>query len=74
MVVTFIGIVVPLLITAPNVLCAIVAGAVAVLLRELPNQLGLIAGALSGIGAAMSLDALSERVVGESAKEGSKTR
>lgn len=60
MVVTFIGIVVPLLITFPNLLCAIVAGAVAVILRELPNQLGLVTGALSGIGAAMVLDLMSK--------------
>ena len=53
MVVTFIGIVVPLLRSVPMVLCAVVAGAVALLLRDWPNQLGLMLGALAGIGAAL---------------------
>lgn len=58
MVVTFIGIVVPLLRNAPMVLCAVVAGAVSLLLREWPNQLGLMIGALTGIAVAMVVDAL----------------
>ena len=53
MVVTFIGIVVPLLRSVPMVLCAIIAGAVAFLLREWPNQSGLMLGALAGIAAAL---------------------
>lgn len=62
MVVTFIGIVVPLLINLPTLFCAVSAGAVAVLLRDLPHQLGLISGAVIGISAAMLLDALRERL------------
>lgn len=53
MVVTFIGIVVPLLRNVPMILCAVVAGAVSLLLREWPNQLGLMLGALAGIAVAM---------------------
>lgn len=49
MVVTFIGIVIPLLVNAPMVLCALVAGSVSLLCRDWPNQLGLMAGALSGM-------------------------
>lgn len=57
MVVTFIGIVVPLLRSVPMVLCAVVAGAVSFLLREWPNQLGLMLGALAGIVVAMLVEA-----------------
>ena len=53
MVVTFIGIVVPILRNVPMILCAVVAGAVSLLLREWPNQLGLMLGALAGIAVAM---------------------
>lgn len=53
MVVTFIGIVVPLLVNAPMILCAVVAGAVSFLLREWSNQIGLMLGALAGIAVAM---------------------
>ena len=53
MVVTFIGIVVPLLRSTPMILCAIVAGAVSLLLRDAPNQLGLMAGSLAGIAVGM---------------------
>lgn len=53
MVVTFIGIVVPLLRNVPMVLCAVVAGGVSLWLREWPNQIGLMLGALSGIAIAM---------------------
>ncbi|PIE35143.1 MAG: branched-chain amino acid ABC transporter permease, partial [Gammaproteobacteria bacterium] len=49
MVVTFIGIVVPLLVTMPMMLCAVVAGTVSLALRDLPNQLGLMVGALAGM-------------------------
>jgi len=53
MVVTFIGIVVPLLRTCPMLLCALVAGIAALLLRDLPHQIGLMLGSLLGIGVAM---------------------
>ncbi len=49
MVVTFIGIVVPLLRSVPMILCALVAGAVSLWLRDVPNQLGLLLGSLAGI-------------------------
>lgn len=53
LVVTFIGIVVPLLRSIPMVLCAVVAGGVAVLLRDLPHQAGLMLGSVAGIIMAM---------------------
>jgi len=49
MVVTFIGIVVPLIRHWPMLLCALVSGATALLLHSLPHQLGLILAALCGI-------------------------
>lgn len=61
MVVTFIGIVVPLLRNAPMILCAVVAGAVSLLLREWPNQVGLMLGALAGIMVAMLAEAAQGR-------------
>ncbi len=56
MVVTFIGIVVPLLRRVPMVLCAVVAGGVSLWLREWPNQVGLMLGSLTGIAIAMLAD------------------
>ncbi len=61
MVVTFIGIVVPLLRNVPMILCAVVAGAVSLLLREWPNQLGLMLGALAGIAVAMLAEVAGRR-------------
>lgn len=49
--VTFIGIVVPQLINLPRTLAAVTAGLLALLLRDMPHQLGLIISALAGIGA-----------------------
>lgn len=49
MVVTFIGIIVPLLRNLPMIACALVSGAVAVACHALPHQLGLMAGALAGM-------------------------
>jgi len=49
MVVSFIGIVVPLIQTFPMLMCALVAGLVALAANDLPHQLGLMAGALAGI-------------------------
>lgn len=51
MVVTFIGIVVPLIRSWPMLLCACTAAVVALLFHELPHQLGLIIGAVCGIAA-----------------------
>jgi len=59
MVVTFIGIVVPLLRTMPMLVCALVAGASALLFHSLPHQLGLIAGALCGIVAGLITQSIS---------------
>lgn len=56
MVVTFIGIVVPLLRTSPMLVCAIVAGAVSTVFRHLPNQIGLMLGAVTGMAIAMLLE------------------
>ena len=58
MVVTFIGIVVPLVKSLPMLLCAAVAGAAAVLLKGLPNNLGLIAAALAGMAAGVVFETL----------------
>ena len=49
MVVSFIGIVVPMLINRPMVVCAIVAGVTASVLRDLPHQLGLMCAAIAGV-------------------------
>jgi predicted branched-subunit amino acid permease len=51
MVVTFIGIVVPMVRTRPLLVSVIVAGGAALIFYDLPNQLGLIAAALLGIAA-----------------------
>ena len=63
MAVTFIGIVVPMLLTRPMVLAALAAGAVAVLARDWPHQLGLMAGADAGVAAGM----LAQRAAGRKA-------
>ena len=49
--VTFIGIVVPLLRTRPLLLSAVVSGAAALMLNDMPNKLGLLIAALLGIAA-----------------------
>ncbi len=49
MIVTFIGIVVPLLNTRPMLACAVVAGVTAVAASGLPNNLGLIVAAFAGM-------------------------
>jgi len=51
MVVTFIGIVVPMLRNWPMILSAVVAGLTAVLAHDLPNQSGLLLAAATGISA-----------------------
>ena len=74
MVVTFIGIVIPLLKNVPMVLCAVVAGAVSFLLRDWPNQVGLMLGALAGIGIAMVFDVGGEGAEGGERGEGEKRK
>lgn len=49
MVVTFIGIVVPLIRHWPMLLCALTSGVAALLMHSLPHQLGLILASLCGI-------------------------
>lgn len=58
MVVTFIGIVVPLVATRPMLLAAVVAGIVAILAYPLPNQSGLMVAAFAGIAAGMVAETL----------------
>lgn len=59
MLVTFIGIVVPMLVTRPMVACALTSGLVAVVARGLPYNLGLMVGALAGIAVGFALESLS---------------
>jgi 4-azaleucine resistance transporter AzlC len=56
MVVSFIGIVMPLLNTRPYWVATIVAGVVSVLANPLPYKLGLMLGALAGIAVGLALD------------------
>ena len=58
MVVTFVGITVPLIINRPMLACAIVAALVAVLSNGLPNRLGLMLAALAGIAAGLLVEML----------------
>jgi 4-azaleucine resistance transporter AzlC len=57
MVVTFIGIVVPMVKTRPMLLCAVVAGIVSVLGRGIPNNGGLMLAAFAGIAAGVIAEA-----------------
>jgi 4-azaleucine resistance transporter AzlC len=52
----FLGLLIPLLRDRPTVVAALVGGAVALAARELPLNLGLLAGAAAGIGAGMLAD------------------
>lgn len=56
MVVTFVGIVVPLLVSRPLVVCALVASVVAVLTAGMPNKLGLLVAAGAGIAAGVAAE------------------
>lgn len=49
MVVTFIGIVVPMVVTRPLLFSALIAGSVAIIANPLPNKLGLMVASLAGI-------------------------
>lgn len=49
MIVTFIGMIVPMARSRPAVVSVLVAGAVALLANDLPNQLGLLVAALAGV-------------------------
>lgn len=61
MVVTFIGIVVPFIVNRPMLICAIVAGIVAVFAADLPNNSGLMVAAFAGIAAGMIAEMMSNK-------------
>ncbi len=61
MVVTFIGIIVPLIINRPMLLCALVAGAAGVLTYNMPNKLGLMVAAVLGIAAGVIAESAQNR-------------
>ena len=61
LVVTFIGIVVPLIVNRPMLVCAAVAGITGVLTYDIPNRLGLMVAALAGITAGMIVEAFNNR-------------
>lgn len=65
MVVTFVGIVVPLVKTRPMLVCALVAGIVAIIAYPLPNRAGLMVAAFAGIAAGIYFEYLQK---GEKAK------
>lgn len=56
LVVTFVGMLIPGLRSRPMVVCAVVAGAAALLLAGLPNRLGLLAAALAGVAAGVFVE------------------
>lgn len=56
MVVTFLGIVIPLIVNRPMLICAVAAGIVAVLTNDMPNKSGLMVAAFTGIAAGMSAE------------------
>lgn len=58
MVVTFIGIVVPMVVNWPMLVCALVAGGVGILCHDLPHNLGLIVAALAAMGAGFAVETL----------------
>lgn len=61
MVVTFVGIVVPLIATRPMLASVVVAGVAAVLTNDMPNKLGLMVAAAAGIAAGLAGEALTNR-------------
>jgi 4-azaleucine resistance transporter AzlC len=71
MVVTFIGIVIPLIVNRPMLICAVVAGVTAVLTNSLPNKLGLMVAALVGIAAGMIAE---EKLLTQSRNERKETQ
>jgi len=64
MVVTFIGIVVPLISGRPELISVLAAGAVAVAANGLPNRLGLMVAALAGIAAGVIAETMQKPPVG----------
>lgn len=61
MVVTFIGILVPLIVNRPMLVCAVVAGVVGVVTYDMPNKLGLMVAAVVGIMAGMVAEGFNHR-------------
>jgi 4-azaleucine resistance transporter AzlC len=61
MVVTFIGIVVPLIVNRPMLVCALTAGLAGIVTYNMPNRLGLIVAALVGITAGLLAEIYSQR-------------
>ena len=61
MVVTFIGIVVPFITSRPMLLCAVVAGATAMMTTGVPNRMGLMIAAICGISAGVAAEWWSRR-------------
>ena len=61
MVVTFIGIAIPLVINRPMLVCAIAAGVTGILTNHMPNKLGLMVAAIIGIAAGMVAESLVKR-------------
>lgn len=61
MVVTFIGIVVPLVITRPMVICALVSGVVSILAYDLPNKSGLMVASFAGIAAGILIETMRDK-------------
>ena len=56
MIVTFIGMLVPMVRTRPTLGAVLVSGAAALALRSLPHQLGLVTAALAGVAAGVLLE------------------
>jgi 4-azaleucine resistance transporter AzlC len=61
LVVTFIGIIVPLIVTRPMLVCAVVAAITGVLTYPIPNRLGLMVAAVAGIAAGMIAEEINNR-------------
>lgn len=60
MTVTFLGIIVPMIVNRPMLLCAVAAGVTAVIANPLPHKLGLMVAALVGIAVGYVAESLSK--------------
>jgi 4-azaleucine resistance transporter AzlC len=69
MVVTFIGIVVPLIVNRPMLVCALTAGLAGIVTYNMPNRLGLIVAALVGITAGLLAEIYSQRTKTQTRQE-----
>lgn len=61
MVVTFIAIAVPFITSRPMLLCAVVAGATAMMTTGVPNRMGLMIAAIFGVSAGVAAEWWSRR-------------